>query len=89
MKVSDDTSYWVMDGRANYDTDEALVLCTCETIEEAYDIAPEFGDAVIVDPSILVDGDYLIIDSTAWPEGLTPKRGIGLAKYLRYKGASH
>lgn len=85
-----DSFYWVMDGRANMNTDNAMVLCTCETIEDAYDIGPEFGDFVIVDPMTIIDGDYFKIDSSAWVGGITPKRGIALAKSLRNeKGKLH
>lgn len=28
--------YWVMDGRAHFDIDKAIVLETCDTFEEAY-----------------------------------------------------
>jgi len=36
--------YWIMDGRAHYDVDKALVLETCSTFEEAYAHRYDYGD---------------------------------------------
>jgi len=44
-----DSKYWVMDGRARYDIEKALVLSTCSSLEEAKEDLEMFGDAVIVD----------------------------------------
>jgi hypothetical protein len=42
--------YWLMDDRANYDTDKAFVLMWCDTLQEAKDAISLFGsDTCIVD----------------------------------------
>jgi hypothetical protein len=42
------TVYAIMDGRARYDPDEALVISLCETLEEALEQKDEYGDAVMM-----------------------------------------
>ena len=45
-----DSRYWIMDGRANLDIDRALVLETCDTLEEAREALDLYADdSVIVD----------------------------------------
>lgn len=42
--------YWIMDARANYDVDDAVVFSLCETLREARDEMDMYPpDAVIVD----------------------------------------
>lgn len=36
--------YWVMDGRANYSIDNALVLVPCDTFDEAMKYINNYGD---------------------------------------------
>jgi hypothetical protein len=42
--------YWIMDGRARFDTDRAIVCEICDSLKEAKSRVSEYGDAVIVDP---------------------------------------
>ena len=49
MSKSKIPPYVIYDGRYRFDEDGALVCCCCETIEEAREMAPYYGDAVIVD----------------------------------------
>jgi hypothetical protein len=44
--------YIVYDGRARYDEDEATVLVSCDTLEEAKGRCPEFGDCVVFEYDI-------------------------------------
>ena len=36
--------YWVMDGRANYSIDDALVLVTCDTFDGAMEHVNDYGN---------------------------------------------
>lgn len=40
--------YWIMDGRANFDVDDAKIISCCETLKEARAEVGDYGDAVIV-----------------------------------------
>jgi len=46
-----DPRYFVMDGRARFDVDKALVLTCADTLKEAHEDIKDgnYGDAVIVD----------------------------------------
>lgn len=44
-------SYMIMDGRAHFDTDKAIVCEICDSLEEAKNNAASYGDdACVVDP---------------------------------------
>jgi hypothetical protein len=45
--------YLVMDGRARYDIDRALVCTVAETLEEARADRPMYGDAAIVEAELV------------------------------------
>lgn len=49
MSKESQPRYWIMDGRANYDIDSAVVISTCATLAEARAEVNDYGDAVIVD----------------------------------------
>lgn len=54
--------YWLMDGRANYDVDRAMVLECCDTLEEAKANINEYGaDTCIVDVET-----QEVVDSLMW-----------------------
>ena len=54
--------YWLMDGRANYDVDKAMVLETCNTLEEAQASINNYGaDTCIVDVET-----QKVVDSLMW-----------------------
>jgi len=54
--------YWLMDGRANYSIDDALVLECCSTLEEANHNINNYGtDTCIVDPET-----QEVVDSLMW-----------------------
>lgn len=42
--------YWIMDGRARFDTDRAVVCEICNSFGEAMRRLDNYGDAVVVDP---------------------------------------
>lgn len=42
-------SYYVMDERAMYDTDKAMVMTVADTLKEAKEDAKDFAPCVIVD----------------------------------------
>ncbi len=41
--------YFIMDGRARFNTDDAVVCEVCESLEEAKANCPDYGDAVVID----------------------------------------
>ncbi len=51
--------YWVMDGRANYSIDDAYVLVTCDTFDEAMDYVNDYGDDTCI-VKILGDNQELV-----------------------------
>lgn len=54
--------YWLMDGRANYDVDDAYVLRSCNTLEEAQIHINDYGaDTCIVDVET-----QEVVDSLMW-----------------------
>jgi hypothetical protein len=58
--------YWVMDGRANYDIDEALVLVNCKTLVEAFRNVDDYGADTCI---VKVEGEQQkLIYSLAWWE---------------------
>jgi hypothetical protein len=62
--MMDNKTYWVMDGRANYSIDNAMVLVCCPGLDDAYDCWKEFGaDTCIVDPDT-----QEVVDSLMWRE---------------------
>lgn len=43
--------YWLMDERAVFDIDRAFVFRVCDSYDEAWELAAEYGDGVcVVDP---------------------------------------
>jgi len=67
--------YWLMDGRALYDMDSALVLETCGTLKEAQESIHDYGDDTCIvqveymdygDGRITKLGSQKIIDSLLW-----------------------
>ncbi len=58
--------YWLMDGRANFDIDRALVLETCDTLAEAKAHLNDYGaDTCLVE----VDGNtQTLVDSLMWTD---------------------
>jgi hypothetical protein len=62
-----DSSFYLMDGRALYSVERAIVLETCDTLEEAVDNINNYGaDTCIVDAQT---GD--VIWSLSWGSPLT------------------
>ena len=59
------SKYWIMDGRANYNVDKAMVLETCETIEEAYKNWEKYGTDTCI---VKVDGQK-VVDCLLWHNG--------------------
>ncbi len=60
------TQYWIMDDRACYDIDKAIVLETCDTFEEAYASRYSYGtDSCIV--QVTPDGKQELV----WVSGVT------------------
>jgi len=54
--------YWLMDGRANYSVDDAIVLECCDTLKEAKEHINDYGaDTCIVDVET-----QNVIDSLMW-----------------------
>jgi selenophosphate synthetase-related protein len=41
--------YLVMDGRARFDQDRAIVCEVCDSLKEAKSVVRNYGDAVVVD----------------------------------------
>jgi hypothetical protein len=48
--------YAMMDGRARYSDDDALVISVCEHLEEALAEKDDYGDAVVVQCEVDADG---------------------------------
>ncbi len=56
--------YWLMDGRANYSIDKAIVLEICSTMNEATKNFDNYGDDTCI---VKVDGDEkTVICSLLW-----------------------
>ena len=49
--------YWLMDGRAFYDIDKAVVLETCDTYEAAMGSIEDYGDDTCI---VRVSGEGLL-----------------------------
>jgi len=63
-----ENGYWLMDGRANYDVDKALVLESCYTLEDARKSWHDYGnDTCIVDVKT-----QTIVDSLLWHKSDDP-----------------
>ena len=55
--------YYLMDGRANYDIDAAIVLDCCDTLEEAYKNIDDHGaDTCVVE----VGSEKTLVWSLMW-----------------------
>jgi hypothetical protein len=50
--------YWIMDGRARFDMDIAIVCEVCDSLKEAKQMVSEYGDAIVIDP----DTDEIVYD---------------------------
>jgi hypothetical protein len=59
--------YWIMDGRARFDVDRAVVCEVCDSLKEAKRHAPNYGDACVVDAATM---------EVVW-SGLTPTKKGG------------
>lgn len=60
--------YWLMDGRAIYDVDKALVLEVCCSLREAQENICDYGaDTCIVDPETMT-----VIESLQWRSNERP-----------------
>lgn len=57
-----DSRYWLMDGRANHDVDAAMVLETCDSLEEAYQGWKDYGS----DTCIVEVETQTVIDCLLW-----------------------
>jgi len=55
------TVYAIMDGRARYTYDDALVISVCDTMEEALAEKDDYGDAVVVQCEEVADGAFRFI----------------------------
>jgi hypothetical protein len=42
--------YWIMDGRARFNQDRAIVCEICDSLAEARSNVSHYGDAVVIDP---------------------------------------
>jgi hypothetical protein len=42
--------YWIMDGRARFDQDRAVICEICDSLSEARANCSDYGDAVVIDP---------------------------------------
>ena len=71
--------FLVMDGRANYDVDEALVLVALNSIEECFEVLQDFGP----DTCIVVDNE--VIFSLSWIDEPHPEDQILEAKQALIK----
>jgi hypothetical protein len=49
MKMINPPRYFIYDGRYRFDEESALVMDMENSLDEARRMAPEYGDAVIVD----------------------------------------
>jgi len=56
--------YWLMDGRAVFDIDKAIVLEVCETYQEAWSNRNDYGaDTCIV---LVADGGHTLLHCLMW-----------------------
>lgn len=67
---NDDEQFWVMDGRANYEIDDAQVLLTCGTLKEAKRSVHDFGNDTCIVKVVINDEGYTfeLVYSLFWED---------------------